>query len=64
MCYLFVFVFLDAFSDHVGDEILTEGVFEGHQEAVNAIQIHNGLLYTCSGDQTVKAFDLVVGEDQ
>lgn len=42
----------------------TEGVFEGHQEAVNAMQIHNGLLYTCSGDRTVRAFDLVVGVDE
>lgn len=41
----------------------TEGVFEGHQETVNAMQIHDGLLYTCSGDRTVKAFDLVVGVD-
>ncbi|XP_017269259.1 zinc finger protein 106 isoform X2 [Kryptolebias marmoratus] len=49
----------DAFSDQGGDEILMEGGFEGHQEAVNAIQIHNGLLYTCSGDRTIRAFDLV-----
>ncbi|XP_030575042.1 zinc finger protein 106 isoform X2 [Archocentrus centrarchus] len=49
----------DASSDHGEDEMPTEGVIEGHQEAVNAMQIHNGLLYTCSGDRTVKAFDLV-----
>uniref|UniRef100_A0A8C9ZRV5 Zinc finger protein 106 n=1 Tax=Sander lucioperca TaxID=283035 RepID=A0A8C9ZRV5_SANLU len=48
-----------AFSDHGEDDLPTEGVFEGHQEAVNAMQIYNGLLYTCSGDRTVKAFDLV-----
>uniref|UniRef100_A0A7N6BFT0 C2H2-type domain-containing protein n=1 Tax=Anabas testudineus TaxID=64144 RepID=A0A7N6BFT0_ANATE len=48
-----------ASSDHGEDEMPTEGVFEGHQEAVNAMQIHNGLLYTCSGDRTVRAFDLV-----
>lgn len=48
----------DVSSDHADDEIPTEGMFEGHQEAVNAMQIHNGLLYTCSGDRTVKAFDL------
>uniref|UniRef100_A0A8C4HFG5 Zinc finger protein 106a n=1 Tax=Dicentrarchus labrax TaxID=13489 RepID=A0A8C4HFG5_DICLA len=48
-----------ASSDHGEDDLPTEGVFEGHQEAVNAMQIHNGLLYTCSGDRTVKAFDLV-----
>nr|XP_061798527.1 zinc finger protein 106-like [Nerophis lumbriciformis] len=35
------------------------GIFEGHQEAVNGMQIHDGLLYTCSGDRTVKAFDLL-----
>lgn len=56
--------FSDVFSDHDGDDILTEGAFEGHQEAVNSIQIHDRLLYTCSGDQTIKVFDLVVGEDE
>ncbi|XP_071353627.1 zinc finger protein 106 [Trachinotus anak] len=49
----------DASSDHGEDDLPTEGAFKGHQEAVNAMQIHNGLLYTCSGDRTVKAFDLV-----
>ncbi|XP_077416145.1 zinc finger protein 106 [Vanacampus margaritifer] len=37
----------------------SSGIFEGHQEAVNGMQIHNGLLFTCSGDRTVKAFDLL-----
>ncbi|XP_074548278.1 zinc finger protein 106 [Halichoeres trimaculatus] len=50
--------FSDA-SDHGEDRLPTEGAFEGHQEAVNAVQIHNGLLYTCSGDRSVRAFDLV-----
>ncbi|XP_008296494.1 zinc finger protein 106 [Stegastes partitus] len=49
----------DVSSDHGEDEMPSDGAFEGHQEAVNAMQIHNGLLYTCSGDRTVKAFDLV-----
>ncbi|XP_041827706.1 zinc finger protein 106 [Melanotaenia boesemani] len=49
----------DVSSDHGEDEMPTEGMFDGHQEAVNAMQIHNGLLYTCSGDRTIKAFDLV-----
>uniref|UniRef100_A0A3B3XJY8 C2H2-type domain-containing protein n=1 Tax=Poecilia mexicana TaxID=48701 RepID=A0A3B3XJY8_9TELE len=49
----------DAFSDRGEDEVPTEGMFCGHKEAVNALQIHNGLLYTCSGDRTVQAFDLV-----
>uniref|UniRef100_A0A8D3A8T9 Zinc finger protein 106 n=1 Tax=Scophthalmus maximus TaxID=52904 RepID=A0A8D3A8T9_SCOMX len=56
--FLYLF-FADASSDHGGDDMPTEGAFEGHLEAVNAMQIHNGLLYTCSGDRTVKAFDLV-----
>lgn len=50
----------DVSSDHGEDELPTEGTFEGHQEAVNALQVHNGLLYTCSGDRSVRAFDLVV----
>lgn len=50
----------DVSSDHGDDDLPTEGAFEGHQEAVNAVQIHDGLLYTCSGDRTVRAFDLVV----
>ena len=54
----------DMSSDPGEEEAPTEGVFEGHQEAVNGLQIHKGLLYTCSGDRTVKAFDLVVGVPQ
>ncbi|XP_024124714.1 zinc finger protein 106 isoform X2 [Oryzias melastigma] len=46
-------------SDHGGDEGPTEGAFDGHQEAVNSLEIHDGLLYTCSGDRTVRVFDLV-----
>lgn len=49
----------DVSSDHGEDDLPTEGVFEGHVEAVNSMQIHNGLLYTCSGDRTVRAFDIV-----
>lgn len=54
----------DVSSDHGEDELPTEGTFEGHQEAVNALQVHNGLLYTCSGDRSVRAFDLVVSVAQ
>ncbi|KAL3049608.1 hypothetical protein OYC64_008961 [Pagothenia borchgrevinki] len=50
--------FSDASSDHGEDDSPTEGAFEGHQEAVNAVQIFEGLLYTCSGDRTVRAFNL------
>lgn len=49
----------DVSSDPGEDEAPTEGVFEGHQEAVNGLQVYKGHLYTCSGDRTVKAFDLV-----
>uniref|UniRef100_A0A8C2I704 Zinc finger protein 106a n=1 Tax=Cyprinus carpio TaxID=7962 RepID=A0A8C2I704_CYPCA len=41
------------------EEAPTEGEFEGHQEAVNGMQVHNGLLYTCSGDRTIRAFNLI-----
>ena len=56
--------FTDVSSDHGDDDLLTKGVFEGHQEAVNAMQIDNDILYTCSGDRTVRAFDLVVSDLQ
>uniref|UniRef100_A0A4W4G9J1 C2H2-type domain-containing protein n=1 Tax=Electrophorus electricus TaxID=8005 RepID=A0A4W4G9J1_ELEEL len=48
----------DTSSDLGEEEVPTEGSFEGHQEAVNGMQIHNGLLFTCSGDRTVRAFNL------
>ncbi|XP_010291387.1 PREDICTED: zinc finger protein 106 isoform X1 [Phaethon lepturus] len=41
------------------DEEPTEGNFEGHLAAVNAIQIFGNLLYTCSADKTVCAYSLV-----
>ncbi|NWR52258.1 ZN106 protein, partial [Regulus satrapa] len=41
------------------DEEPTEGTFEGHLAAVNAIQIFGNLLYTCSADRTVCAYNLV-----
>ncbi|NXS29397.1 ZN106 protein, partial [Pomatostomus ruficeps] len=41
------------------DEEPTEGTFEGHLAAVNAIQIFGNLLYTCSADKTVCAYNLV-----
>ncbi|KAL4656170.1 zinc finger protein 106 isoform X1 [Arapaima gigas] len=40
------------------EEEPTEGSFEGHQAAISSMQIDGGLLYTCSGDRTVRAFDL------
>jgi len=44
------------------DEEPTEGSFEGHLAAVNAIQIFGNLLYTCSADKTVCAYNLVVSK--
>ncbi|XP_055134829.2 zinc finger protein 106 isoform X8 [Symphalangus syndactylus] len=41
------------------DDEPTEGIFEGHQAAVNAIQIFGNLLYTCSADKTVRVYNLV-----
>ncbi|KAA0711415.1 Zinc finger protein 106 [Triplophysa tibetana] len=49
-------------SDPGEEDMPSEGKFEGHQEAVNAMQIHNGLLFTCSGDRTIRAFNLVSRE--
>ncbi|XP_065757511.1 zinc finger protein 106 isoform X7 [Phocoena phocoena] len=44
------------------DDEPTEGSFEGHQAAVNAIQIFGNLLYTCSADKTVRVYNLVTRE--
>ncbi|KAL8169473.1 UNVERIFIED_CONTAM: hypothetical protein K2H54_049972 [Gekko kuhli] len=41
------------------DEEPTEGVFEGHAAAVNAIQIFGNLLYACSADKTIRTYNLV-----
>ncbi|KAH0514576.1 Zinc finger protein 106 [Microtus ochrogaster] len=41
------------------DDEPTEGSFEGHQAAVNAIQIFGNLLYTCSADASVRVYNLV-----
>ncbi|XP_070613839.1 zinc finger protein 106 [Erythrolamprus reginae] len=41
------------------DEEPTEGIFEGHSASVNAIQIFGNMLYTCSADKTVRAYNLV-----
>lgn len=52
--------FLEISSEPGDDDEPTEGSFEGHQAAVNAIQIFGNLLYTCSADKTVRAYNLVV----
>ncbi|XP_009071341.1 PREDICTED: zinc finger protein 106, partial [Acanthisitta chloris] len=49
----------EASSEPGEDEEPTEGIFEGHLAAVNAIQIFGNLLYTCSADKTVCAYNLV-----
>ncbi|XP_069807286.1 zinc finger protein 106 [Dendropsophus ebraccatus] len=41
------------------EEQPTEGSFERHQASVNAIQIFDGMLYTCSADKSVRAYNLV-----
>ncbi|KAK7810230.1 hypothetical protein U0070_010394 [Myodes glareolus] len=46
-------------SEPADDDEPTEGSFEGHQAAVNAIQIFGNLLYTCSADTSVRVYNLV-----
>ncbi|XP_035242568.1 zinc finger protein 106 [Anguilla anguilla] len=48
----------DVASEAGEEEEPSEGSFEGHQAAVNSLQIHGGQLFTCSGDRTVRAFHL------
>ncbi|XP_041831216.1 zinc finger protein 106 isoform X3 [Melanotaenia boesemani] len=40
------------------------GAFSSHGGPVHGLQIHNGLLYTCSGDNTARAYSLVSKECQ
>ncbi|XP_062324243.1 zinc finger protein 106 isoform X4 [Osmerus eperlanus] len=40
------------------DEEPSLGFFEGHTGPVHGLQIHEGLLYTCSGDNTARTFNL------
>lgn len=40
------------------------GAFENHQGPVHGLQIHEGLLYTCSGDNTARAYSLIVSGNQ
>uniref|UniRef100_A0A8C5QB29 Zinc finger protein 106 n=1 Tax=Leptobrachium leishanense TaxID=445787 RepID=A0A8C5QB29_9ANUR len=40
------------------DEEPTEGRFEGHSSSVNSMQIFSSLLYTCSADKTVRAYNI------
>uniref|UniRef100_A0A3Q1F9L2 Zinc finger protein 106-like n=1 Tax=Acanthochromis polyacanthus TaxID=80966 RepID=A0A3Q1F9L2_9TELE len=46
------------------DEEPSEGAFEGHTGPVLGLQVHDGLLYTCSGDNTARAYSLVNRECQ
>uniref|UniRef100_UPI00358EE354 zinc finger protein 106 isoform X3 n=1 Tax=Myxine glutinosa TaxID=7769 RepID=UPI00358EE354 len=45
--------------DNTGEQGPMEGHFEGHGMAVSGLQIFEDVLYTCSADKTVRAFDLV-----
>lgn len=42
------------------DEEPSLGAFENHSGPVHGLQVHEGLLYTCSGDNTARAYSLVV----
>ncbi|KAK6294998.1 hypothetical protein J4Q44_G00342240 [Coregonus suidteri] len=46
-------------ADVAEEQELSLGSFEGHTGAVHDLQIHGGLLYTCSGDNTARAYCLV-----
>ncbi|XP_069029816.1 zinc finger protein 106-like [Embiotoca jacksoni] len=41
------------------DEEPSVGAFLNHDGPVHGLQLHNGLLYTCSGDNTARAYSLV-----
>ncbi|XP_068110115.1 zinc finger protein 106 [Hyperolius riggenbachi] len=49
----------DVSSDPREDDSPTEGSFEKHEASVNAMQVYCGVLYTCSADKSVRAYNLV-----
>lgn len=55
---LFV-VFLECV-DVVEDEEPSVGAFYHHTGPVHGLQVHGGRLYTCSGDNTARAYSLMV----
>ncbi|XP_058470171.1 zinc finger protein 106 isoform X3 [Solea solea] len=48
--------------ESVKDEEPSLGVFPNHSGPVHALQIHGGMLYTCSGDNTARAYSLATRE--
>lgn len=44
----------------VDDEEPSLGEFLNHTGPVHGLQVHEGRLYTCSGDNTARAYGLVV----
>lgn len=44
----------------VDDEEPSLGAFPNHTGPVHGLQVHKGLLYTCSGDNTARAYSLTV----
>ncbi|KAG8011376.1 hypothetical protein GBF38_006137, partial [Nibea albiflora] len=46
------------------DEEPSLGAFSNHTGPVHGLQVHNGLLYTCSGDNTARAYSLTNRECQ
>ncbi|XP_029965348.1 uncharacterized protein LOC115401359 [Salarias fasciatus] len=49
-------------SESAEDEQPSVGPFLNHTGPVNSLQVHDGLLYTCSGDNTARAYCLATRE--
>lgn len=50
--------------DVAEDEEPSLGTFEGHTGSIQGLQVHDGLLYTCSADNTARAYSLTSRECQ
>uniref|UniRef100_A0A1A7YI63 Zinc finger protein 106 homolog n=1 Tax=Iconisemion striatum TaxID=60296 RepID=A0A1A7YI63_9TELE len=52
--------------DHLPESVEADepslGAFLSHEGPVHGLQVHNGLLYTCSGDNTARAYSLMTRE--
>lgn len=51
---------LSVSADSVDEDEPSVGAFQNHNGPVTGLQIYEGLLFTCSGDNTARAYDLQV----
>lgn len=62
--YVEITVIISEYIQLIEDEEPFLGAFINHSGPVHGLQVHEGFLYTCSGDNTARAYSLVVCSSQ